>query len=314
MLNDANDIPWDSLKYFVAVATAGSLRRAAEALGISAATLSRHVQSLEEGFGCQLFHRRSNGFEMTEEGRAILDRCLGIDAMVRTLMTSVVARNRAKVRISTLPCIGKFAVLPLLAEFLESHPDTLVDVAWDGEEPDDFCWDLAIRASRPDQGRFVVRRLGHLELATYARMLEGGPVRLPDDLPTIVIGRDRRGDEAAGRPNVHLEDYHSLVDAVRAGIGKGTMADFVARRYPELRRLPDPSGPERREIWLVMREEAARRSEVRHLADLVATRVVQELRSAPAATFAVGAGRSPEEPGRRHVPAASSRQIASPLA
>jgi LysR family transcriptional regulator, hca operon transcriptional activator len=62
------------LRYFVAVADAGSLTVAAERkLNTSQPSLSRQIRDLEEEVGVQLMHRSSHGIELTPAGKAFLD-------------------------------------------------------------------------------------------------------------------------------------------------------------------------------------------------------------------------------------------------
>src|ERR1700676_2884866 len=62
------------LRYFVAVAEAGSLTVAAERiLHTSQPSLSRQIRDLEEEIGAQLITRTARGIELTPAGRAFLD-------------------------------------------------------------------------------------------------------------------------------------------------------------------------------------------------------------------------------------------------
>ena len=62
------------LRYFVAVAEAGSLTVAAEKrLFTAQPSLSRQLRDLEQEVGAQLFLRRARGIELTPAGRAFLD-------------------------------------------------------------------------------------------------------------------------------------------------------------------------------------------------------------------------------------------------
>src|SRR3989475_6094084 len=61
------------LRYFVAVAEAGSLTVAAEQiLHTSQPSLSRQIRDLEEEVGARLLTRRARGIELTPAGRAFL--------------------------------------------------------------------------------------------------------------------------------------------------------------------------------------------------------------------------------------------------
>jgi len=61
------------LRYFVAVAEAGSLTLAARKLRTSQPSLSRQIRDLEDEVGAQLLTRRARGIELTPAGRAFLD-------------------------------------------------------------------------------------------------------------------------------------------------------------------------------------------------------------------------------------------------
>src|SRR3954464_7865693 len=62
------------LRYFIAVADAGSLTVAAEQkLHTSQPSLSRQIRDLEQEVGVQLIHRSAHGVELTSAGKAFLD-------------------------------------------------------------------------------------------------------------------------------------------------------------------------------------------------------------------------------------------------
>lgn len=62
------------LRYFVAIADAGSLVRASERIGIAQPALSVQLANLEAELGTQLFIRSNRGIELTEDGAVLLQR------------------------------------------------------------------------------------------------------------------------------------------------------------------------------------------------------------------------------------------------
>lgn len=61
------------LRYFRAIATEGTLTRAAQRLNISQSALSIQLRSLEESLGQPLFHRQKKSLVLTEAGRIALE-------------------------------------------------------------------------------------------------------------------------------------------------------------------------------------------------------------------------------------------------
>jgi LysR family hca operon transcriptional activator len=77
------------LRYFVAVADAGSLKLAAEEkLGTTQPSLSRQIRDLEEEVGAPLFLRKARGVELTAAGRVFLDHARVVLAQVETAVQS----------------------------------------------------------------------------------------------------------------------------------------------------------------------------------------------------------------------------------
>ncbi len=88
------------LRYFVAVAEAGSLTVAAEQrLHTSQPSLSRQIRDLESELGAQLLTRRARGIELTAAGRAFLDHA-------RLVLSQVKAATEAAHRVAhpAKPC------------------------------------------------------------------------------------------------------------------------------------------------------------------------------------------------------------------
>ena len=59
------------LRYFTAVAEAGSFSRAAERLNVAQSLLSRQIMRLEQELGHRLFVRRARHVELTDAGQIL---------------------------------------------------------------------------------------------------------------------------------------------------------------------------------------------------------------------------------------------------
>jgi LysR family transcriptional regulator, hca operon transcriptional activator len=81
------------LRYFVAVADAGSLRVAAQKMNTSQPSLGRQIRDLEDEVGAQLLTRSARGIELTPAGRAFLEHA-------RTVLSQVEAATEAARRVA----------------------------------------------------------------------------------------------------------------------------------------------------------------------------------------------------------------------
>jgi LysR family transcriptional regulator, hca operon transcriptional activator len=82
------------LRYFIAVAEAGSLTVAAHRmLHTSQPSLSRQIRDLEDEVGAQLLTRRARGIELTPAGRAFLEHA-------RSVLSQVEAATEAARRVA----------------------------------------------------------------------------------------------------------------------------------------------------------------------------------------------------------------------
>src|ERR1700730_8048323 len=106
------------LRYFVAVADAGSLTvAAARKLHTSQPSLSRQIRDLEDEVGAQLFTRTAHGIELTPAGRAFLDHA-------RLVLSHAEAAAGAAHRIAN-PANPRFAIGFLTGHELTWMPEAL---------------------------------------------------------------------------------------------------------------------------------------------------------------------------------------------
>ena len=90
------------LRYFVAVADAGSFTHAAERMFIAQPTLSQQIRRLEDIVGTPLLQRRREGLRLTKAGNVLLDASRNVLSLVdhevsRTRQAAGLGRQRLRV-------------------------------------------------------------------------------------------------------------------------------------------------------------------------------------------------------------------------
>jgi DNA-binding transcriptional LysR family regulator len=85
-------IDWDDVRYFLAVARGGSVRAAAERVGVNHATVLRRVAQLEQRLGAYMFEKLPSGC-VTAAGEEVLELAEQMEASSLQLETRVFGRD-----------------------------------------------------------------------------------------------------------------------------------------------------------------------------------------------------------------------------
>lgn len=122
------------LRYFVAVAEAGTMSRAAERCRIAQPSLSQQIRRLEQTLDVQLFDRLGRGVALTDAGRALLPRARAILAAVRDVETHLeadVADGVGQLTIGGIPTMAPYLIPPVLADLRDEFPRSQITVRED---------------------------------------------------------------------------------------------------------------------------------------------------------------------------------------
>jgi len=155
------------LRYFLAVAEAGSFSRAADRLGISQPSVSQQMRDLEAGLRVSLFQRRgkrilltSAGLIFQEHARAILRQ---LESCLQEL-TSEPGQLRGALHVGVVPILNVALMPDLLGLFAAKHPGISLAV----EEISSTEIETAIEEGRMDVGLGFLTR--HSPNLRYERL------------------------------------------------------------------------------------------------------------------------------------------------
>jgi DNA-binding transcriptional LysR family regulator len=119
------------LSGFVAVAEQKSFTRAAQALGISTATLSQAIRNLEDQLGVRLLNRTTRSVGLTAVGERLLSRLRPVlDDYEGALESINDFRDRpcGLLRLTVLPPASEFVLAPVLGRFLKQYSDIKLEI------------------------------------------------------------------------------------------------------------------------------------------------------------------------------------------
>jgi len=233
---------------FACVIEHRSFSAAAEAVGVSKATVSKAIARLEAQLGTALFHRTSRRLTLTEQGRGLADRARAMRADARAAEEAAqegAAALAGRVRVSAPMSFGLGHVAPVIARFLAEHPrieidldlsDAVVDIVAQG-------FDVALRIGQLPDSSLRARRLRPIAMhivgapAYFAR--HGRPSHAAQLAEHRLLGYSNvsgpwhftgPGDaQVALRSSGPLtaNSGEALLPALCAGLGLAVLPDFI---------------------------------------------------------------------------------------
>ncbi len=225
------------LRYFTAIAEAGSFSRAAERLHVAQPALSQHILAMEAAFGVKLLQRNARGVALTEAGQRLLSRARYIDAAFSDLTDFIrgEAVPAGKVRFGMPGTINEQLGVPLIEACRRDYPEVKVRVseAMSGFVLDwlrDGSIDLAMLYNPEDQKGLSLHHALTEEIVLFGiKGLKGAPkmstisLATALQLPLILPG------EAHG--------LHSLIDMAARSIGKTVKPEIEIDSYRQIKEL-----------------------------------------------------------------------------
>jgi LysR family glycine cleavage system transcriptional activator len=142
------------LRAFEAVARRLSFRAAAEELHLTQPAISRQIRSLEDELGATLFLRGTRHVELTGPGTQLLQTVRPLlEQMDRAVRQIRHTQHRQPVGVTTFASFASLWLLPRLASFQNTHPESDIRISASDHlvDFDDPEIDLALRYCRPEQ-------------------------------------------------------------------------------------------------------------------------------------------------------------------
>jgi DNA-binding transcriptional LysR family regulator len=274
------DLDWEDVRYFVALASYGTLSATARRLRVNHATVARRVTSLETRLGHPLFDRRANGYALTAEGKAVLDEARPMDEAALSVLRRLDAGTELNglVRLTIGRVLAERFLIGHLHAFHERYPAIDLEVIG-GSRVVSLARreaDVALRFGSPKDSELAARRVARITFGLYASPAYRDRLKA-GDTPAL-IGFDDESDFIAEagwlarefadrRFSFRADSQTTQAAAARAGFGVALLPRFVATGDQGLvqvslgKRLPE------RELWLLIRRDLTKVPRVRAVAD-----------------------------------------------
>ncbi|MDM9558753.1 MULTISPECIES: LysR substrate-binding domain-containing protein [Bordetella] len=241
-------LPLLALRAFVETGRHGSIKNAAEAMGVTPGAVSQQIKLLQERVGCDLFVRTRQGLQLTDTGTQVYPSLMqAFDQIESCLARLDDIHARQTLTVSTVPSFAASWLVPRLGKFTRLHPaievrveasPTLVDLRRDKV-------DIAIRHGLGRYPGLDARYLmapALLPVAAPALLAQGPRIAQPADCLAYPLLQDSdRSDwrlwlEAMGvkdDPRIErgpaFDDDFLLIRAAETGQGIALVRDIYAR-------------------------------------------------------------------------------------
>lgn len=249
------------LHIFQIVAKEQSLTGAGSALELSQSAVSRHMSQLEQDLECKLFLRHARGLSLTEEGELLYRTINKISALLNTtesLLNDYKETVSGTLKIAATTAVATVWLPKRLPLFMNKYPNLKLEfILTDGDI--DFSTreaDVAIRFANnaPQYNDLIIESLFKVrfnvygskiyfdrysmplkkeELSQHRLIVYGTKNATPANFINILLKLGAKiGDER--KPYIEVANAFGILECVRAGLGLGLIADYIARDYPEL--------------------------------------------------------------------------------
>ena len=281
---------WSDLKYFLAVARAGSTLAAAKTLNVNQSTVHRRLQELEKRLGCQLVKRHPTGYRLTELGREMLGHAETVEAATATFERRVAASSteiKGTVKVTCPAALGaRLMRSPLLDDLGRRHPGLRVEFAMSDRNLDLAKGeaDIAIRAKAPSEDVLFGRKIGDSPWGIYASRAyvkrHGGIARAEHigDHAVVMFSGELRDHASArwlnsvalkARVAAHGSNLTALLMAVKSGAGLAPLPLIVGEAESDLVRVFGPVAEIATPFYLLMHQDMRRTPRVRAVFDFL---------------------------------------------
>lgn len=264
-MNETN-VDWDDLRLFLAVARGGGLSAAARATGKSAPTLGRRMLALEAATGTELFRRLPRGYELTEQGTALLAKAVHLEAQIGAL-----ARPAGGAPVTVKVSAGSwmtYALCKHIRAIQDADEKTRLTFI-SAEHTLDISRReaiIGIRNRRPEQRGLACRKIGRVNFAGYATSRKIKPwVKVATRTPSALWLAEQPDEPIC----VEVSAPRGALDLACAGVARAVLPTFIGDAQEGLVRVTPVIAALAHDQWLVTHQEERFQPQVRQVIDRI---------------------------------------------
>jgi DNA-binding transcriptional LysR family regulator len=292
MIRDPFQMSFPGTLAFVRTVELGNFSRAAKALHVTPAAVSRAVARLEDSLGVRLFQRSTRALVATHQGLLYFERSAQALALLSDAREALSTTHlNGRVRLSVPTTYGVYRLMPHVAAFRTMHPALELEIQISNETVDFVRegYDLAIRMGEIEDASLVARKLGDFSVGVFASVHHLKRVGIPPhprelekhECLVFVLPRSGRVlpwifknfvDVVPSSKTKILSDPLGAVVAAQHGAGFVQSYHFIAQpliRSGQLKEVLQSFAGRTRKFSLVHLKEATRSPSVKAVANWI---------------------------------------------
>ena len=245
-----------AMRVFARVVESGTFTLAATSLQLPKASVTKHVQALEDRLRVKLLNRTTRRVTVTTDGAAYYDRAVRLLSDFDELeasMSQVRATPRGRLRVDVGTSIARLLVIPQLATFQARYPDIQIDLGVSDRTVDLIAdnVDCVVRGGELRDQSLVARRVGNVEFLTVASpayLQRQGTPQHPRDLENghnsviyfspvtqrrypLEFQHNSESIEIANPSTLAVNEANAYTTCLLSGQGVGQITSYQARDY-----------------------------------------------------------------------------------
>ncbi|MFT5760251.1 MAG: DNA-binding transcriptional LysR family regulator [Alteromonadaceae bacterium] len=251
---------WDDYRFILALNRFGSLRAAAENLGVNHSTLSRRLSLLNNKYTCNVFERNIGGYQISESGQALLSAAEQMEQLVTNAQRQYKAteqRISGSITLSIPDAIGQFLLVDVIAKFNALYPDInlIIKSTYQLVNLDQAEADIVIRGSNQPPEHLVGYKLFPYYLCLYANKTYIKNVKRESWQWVVAPNTNYHWIQQTAYANVPIglvvEDVTLRHNMLLEGLAIGRAPCYMADPVSELVRLPNSKPEPQFDLWVL---------------------------------------------------------------
>lgn len=282
----SNRLSWDGLEAIALVGQHGTVRSAADKIGVAHTTLAKRIASAELQLGIVAFVKGPKGYVATASGREIIAHAERMTHEARAIQKTVAGVDvelAGTVRISLLPSVLSEVLADRLNGFAAEHPLIQLEFITNDafSDLDQNRADIAIRFQDNPSEHLHGRRVTTMCDAPYAALevLRAYHQNKPA-VPLIGWGAEKSVRE---RAKIHgIEDFDmkyvtadlaSQADLAVAGLGIAILPCFVGDQRAKLVQIPASRSQKINDVWVLTHPDYKSSKRIQKVAQFCASTI-----------------------------------------